>query len=195
MTPAFPVLRWVAVVWLAIWVPSYWRYWGWRNFLQLCDVNVLLTCAGLWWGDALLLSSQAVSAAPFQALWCVDVAGRLLLGRHPFGGSEYMWDRAYPRWVRLLSCFHIVLPVVLLYAVRTVGYDADAWTLQAAITAPVLVASRLLGRGRNVNFTECAPVFNRQIGPAALHVTLAWLIAAVLYGVVHLLLLHLLPPA
>ena len=55
-------VRWISVVWLAVWVPSYAIYWGWANFLHLCDVAVLLTCVGLAYHNALLLSSQAVAS-------------------------------------------------------------------------------------------------------------------------------------
>src|SRR5262245_8672411 len=33
----FPLGKWLAVVWLAVWVPVYANFWGWRNFLALCD--------------------------------------------------------------------------------------------------------------------------------------------------------------
>ncbi len=42
-------------MWLAVWLPAYWRVWGWANFLHLCDVTVILTCVGLWFGNSLLL--------------------------------------------------------------------------------------------------------------------------------------------
>src|SRR5207237_288632 len=58
----FPRLRWAALLWLSLWVPAYASVWGLSNFLHLCDVAVILTCAGLWSGSALLLSSQAVSS-------------------------------------------------------------------------------------------------------------------------------------
>ena len=62
-------------MWLAVWVPSYAFYWGWANFLHLCDVAVLLTCIGFARGDVLLLSSQAVSSLVGDLLWCL-AAGR-----------------------------------------------------------------------------------------------------------------------
>ncbi|MFL5373599.1 MAG: hypothetical protein ACJ78T_06385, partial [Myxococcales bacterium] len=58
----FPRARWAALLWLLVWMPVYASVWGFANFLHLCDVAVILTCAGLWTGSALLLSSQAVSS-------------------------------------------------------------------------------------------------------------------------------------
>src|SRR5260370_41603701 len=58
-TNAFPVLRWVGLLWTVVWLPAYIRFWGWANLLHLCDIAVILGCAGLWWGSSLLISSQA----------------------------------------------------------------------------------------------------------------------------------------
>src|SRR5712672_578226 len=57
-------------------VPSYAIYWGWANFLHLCDVAVFLTCVGLAYNNALLLSSQAVSSLVGALLWCLDAGWR-----------------------------------------------------------------------------------------------------------------------
>ena len=71
---AFPRMRWAAAAWLAVWIPAYASVWGPRNFLLLCDVAVLLTCAGLWLGSPLLLSSQAVSSILADAVWAMDAS-------------------------------------------------------------------------------------------------------------------------
>ncbi len=168
--PAFPILRWVAIGWLVVWTPSYAVVWGWRNFLQLCDIAVFLTAAGLWRGNALLLSSQAISSLVIDGLWTLDVGWRLVTERHLIGGTEYMWKAEHPLAVRLLSLFHAALPVVLLYAVKKVGHDRRALPLQAGLAAAVLVASRLVGNPDvNPNFAFRDPIWHRSWGPAALH--------------------------
>src|SRR2546422_11729373 len=92
-THAFPLLRWFALAWMIVWLPAYTRVWGWSNFLHVCDVAVILTCAGLIFDSPLLLSSQAVSSLLGSVAWCVDAGSRLVMGRHLFGGTEYMWDQ------------------------------------------------------------------------------------------------------
>jgi hypothetical protein len=188
--------RWAALVWLAVWVPTYAATWGWNNFLAYCDVGVLLTCAGLWTGSALLLSSQAVAALPAGLLWAADVAARLATGRHLFGGTEYMWDQRVPLVVRLLSTFHLFLPIILVMALRRTGYHRRALLFQIALTAPLLVGARLLAPGKNLNFAFSDPLLHRQWGPAPLHL-LAMLvgIALVAYLPAHLVLRRLLGPA
>lgn len=58
-----------------------------------------------------------------QVLYTVDLAGRLLLGFHPIGGSEYMFDPTIPLGIRLLSLFHVVTPPLLAWALAQLGYD------------------------------------------------------------------------
>ena len=188
-THAFPVLRWFALAWMIVWLPAYARVWGWSNFLHVCDVAVILTCAGLIFDSPLLLSSQAVSSLLGSVAWCADAGSRLLMGRHLFGGTEYMWDPRYPIGVRLLSLFHVAMPAVLLWALRRTGYDRRALALQAAIAAVLLVTSRLFGPELNLNYSYSDPLLHRAWGPAAAHLAVIWMgMVALLYLPTHLLL-------
>jgi hypothetical protein len=186
--------RWAAVLWMMVWVPAYASTWGWANFLALCDVAVILTCAGLWFRSALLLSSQALPAIMAGVLWAVDVGARLFTGGHLFGGTEYMWDGRVPLLVRLLSLFHVVLPVVLVAALRRTGYDRRGLVLQVGLMVPLMVASRLFTDGKNLNFALSDPLVHRQWGPVPLHL-LAMLVGTTLvaYLPTHLVLARLLP--
>jgi hypothetical protein len=178
----FPRLRWLGLAWLAVWAPSYAIVWGWRNFLQLCDVSVFLTCLGFWRGSPLLLSSQAIGSIVVDGIWALDAGARLFSGRHLIGGTEYMWDETQPLLVRLMSLFHVALPPLLVWSLRKTGYDRRGWVLQAAIAAVLLVASRTFGdSGKNLNFAFKDPFFHRAWGSAPQHLVLTW---AVLVGAV-----------
>jgi len=169
--------RWAAALWLAAWMPAYAAYWGWRNFLALCDMAVIITCVGVWRGSPLLLSTQALPSVMVGALWSADVIGRIAFGKHPFGGTEYMWDARVPLPVRLASLFHVVLPVVLIAALRRVGYDRRALPLQTLITAALLIAARAVSTGKNLNYAFRDPLFGRALGPTPVH------LAAILVGI------------
>ena len=187
--PTFPVLRWVSLLWMAVWFPAYFHFWGWANLLHLCDVAVILSFVGIWWANPLLLSSQAVSSLAAGIFWVLDVGWRLTTGRYLIGGTDYMWDARYPLWVRLLSSFHVGLPLVLLWTLRRVGYDRRALGLQAAIAAVLLIVSRFLSAEINMNYAYRDPVFNRAWGPAPVHLVAAFIIiAGVVYWPTHLLL-------
>lgn len=184
-----PWVRWASLIWLAIWMPVYWRYWGVQNFLHICDITVILTCAGLFWSSPLLLSSQAVASIIADLLWDLDAGWRLFSGHNLLGGIEYMWDTHYALWVRLLSLFHVVWPVLLLCSLRATGYDRRGLALQSAIAAVAMIASRLTNPSLNINYAFRAPIGNRPWGPATVHVALMWLgLVLLIYLPTHLLL-------
>jgi hypothetical protein len=167
----FPAwVRWTALIWLAIWLTIYLKFWGANTFLFLCDIAVILTCLGLFTGNALLLSSQAVSSIVIDTAWLVDIATKLIFNRHLIGGTDYFFDPNHPLWVRLLSCFHVVMPFVLIAALRRTGYDRHALPLQFAIAAAVMIASRFAAPARNINFVYLDPILHREWGPAPIHV-------------------------
>jgi len=185
----FPVLRWFSLLWMVVWLPAYFRVWGWANLLHLCDVAVILTFAGIWLANPLLLSSQAVNSVAAGFLWVLDVGWRLTTGRFLLGGTEYMWDTRYPLSVRLLSTFHIGLPLVLLWTLRKVGYDRRALALQTAIAAVLLLFSRLLSVELNMNYAYRDPLFHRAWGPSPAHLAMIFIpLVALIYWPTHLLL-------
>jgi hypothetical protein len=152
---------------------------------------------GLWTGNPLLLSMQAVSSLVVDLAWDLDLAARGLTGRHLIGGTEYMWDPKWPLWLRALSVFHVLLPPVLIAALRRTGFDRRALPGQAALALVVMVVSRLtLGPDENQNFTWRDPFLDRSWGPAAVHVGLTWtLLVLVVFWPTQALLARWLPPA
>lgn len=145
-------LRLAYTAWFLVWVPVYAVEVGPANFLWLCDVGNFVLLAALWTGSRVLFSSQAVGVVLIQLLWVVDFAGRLLLGFHPLGGTEYMFEPAEPLAVRLLSLFHLWVPIVLLWSVYRLGFDRRAWRLQTAIAWLVLPLSFLHAPELNLNW-------------------------------------------
>ncbi|MBZ5702079.1 MAG: hypothetical protein LAN84_09550 [Acidobacteriia bacterium] len=193
-THPFPVLRWLALLWMALWLPAYAWVWGWANLLLWCDAAVILTCLGLRRGSRLLLSSQAVSTLVAALLWGLDAGWRLALGRHLFGGTEYLWDARYPAWVRLLSLFHVGLPAVLLWTLRKTGYDRRGLAAQSGIAAALLLVSRFVRPELNLNFAFRDPLLHRAWGPGPVHLGVIFLgLLAVAYVPAHLLLRRVFP--
>jgi hypothetical protein len=185
----FPRLRWLLLLWMFIWMPAYARTWGWANFFLLCDVAMFLTVLGVWRANAVLLSSQAVVTLFAGVVWIVDVGWKLVSGRHLYGGTEYMFDPAFPLWVRLLSTFHLWLPLLLLWTLRKTGYDSRGWLWQAVISVPLVAVGRLFEPAKNINFAFTDPLFEHQWGPAPIHVaTICLALIFFVYLPTHLLL-------
>ena len=126
-------LKIVYTVWLAVWVPVYWQSYGPENFLWLCDAANLILGFAIWLESPLLFSSQAVGVLIIQALWIVDVCGRLVFGTHLVGGTEYMFDPEKSIGLRSLSFFHVFVPILLLWAIWRLGYDRRGWKLQMVL--------------------------------------------------------------
>jgi hypothetical protein len=140
---AMRIPLWVKVAWtagVAVWLPVYWRQYGAQNFLYFCDLGNLLIVAALWSESCAIFSWQANTLLLFQTLYVLDLSGAMLVGRHFIGGTEYMFDPAVPRFVRLLSLFHLLMPPLLLWAIWRLGYDPRSWkyaTLETWVVAPV----------------------------------------------------------
>jgi len=140
-------------LWMVVWVPVYWIHNGPANFLWMCDVANFAIGLAFWFESPLLISSQAAGVLLVQILWAVDYFGALLLGSHPIGGTEYMFEAASPLWLRGMSLFHLAVPPLLLWAVRRLGYDRRGWLLQTAIIWCVLPLSFFVADPeRNLNW-------------------------------------------
>jgi hypothetical protein len=123
---------------LCVLVPTYWIYWGARNFLWFSDIALLTTAAALWLESALLASMMTLAIGLPELAWNVDFFGRLLTGRHVLGLSSYMFDARKPPALRALSLFHVGLPIVLVWMVHRLGYDPRALLFQTVVALIVL---------------------------------------------------------
>ncbi len=190
----YPRLRWLALVWLLVYLPSYAMAYGVMNFLFLCNLGVLITALALLIGNQLLVSTQALAAPVIGLVWGLDAGTRLLTGSFLFGGTAYMWDPQYPLFTRFLSLYHLFWPLLVLWCVRTKGYDRRAWKAQSALAAVTLLASRLLTeRELNVNYAYADPFFQLQLGPAPLHLAIVLTaLCGIIYGATHGFLLRVL---
>ncbi len=139
--------------WMLVWVPVYWLENGWTNFLWICDLANFVILAALWSESALLASSQLAGILVIQAVWALDYLGRLALGFHPVGGTEYMFDESRPLWLRAFSLFHLWTVPLLAWMVLRLGHDRRGWLLQAAILVPLFPLGQQLGtREQNLNW-------------------------------------------
>jgi hypothetical protein len=190
----FPRLRWLALAWLAVYLPAYALAYGLANFLFLCNLTVFLAAVGIWTCSRLLLSSQAVAMVFVGVLWTVDLASRLLTGGHLIGGTEYMWDPRWPLFTRLLSLYHAALPALLVAVLRRIGYDRRGYLLQSAIALVVVSAGRLFGPEANINHAFVDPVLKQAWGGALTQVgVIVGALVLVVYPATHLLLVRLCP--
>jgi hypothetical protein len=138
---------------------------------------LLALVPALWLENALLVSMLAVSVVFFEALWNIDFFFRLTTGRSLIGLSAYMFDPRIPLFIRVLSGFHIVLPLLLLWMLHRVGYDQRAFLWQTIVALVVLPLSYLVSNAQeNVNWVYGFGQNPQRILPARLFVILLMLL-------------------
>jgi hypothetical protein len=170
-------------------VPIYWRQYGPANFLWFSDIALMVLVPALWLENALLVSMMAVSVVFFEALWNIDFFFQLVTGKSLIGLSAYMFNPEIPSFIRGLSCFHIVLPLLLLWALYRVGYDQRAFVWQTVVALVVLPLSYLVSNRReNVNWVYGFGQNPQRILPGPVFVILLMLLFPLLvYLPTHLL--------
>lgn len=148
-------LKLAFTAWILGWAPAYALLLGPQNFFWLCNFANFLILAGLWTESRRLLSMQWLAVALVGTLWAVDVGTAWLTGVHPIGGTEYMFDPEHPLTTRLLSLYHLLLPLVAGFAVLRLGYDRRALRWQTGLTWLVIPASYLFTDAeRNINWVH-----------------------------------------
>lgn len=123
------------------------------NFLWFSDIALILTAPALWLESPLLVSMIAVGTLLPEIFWNACFFGQLLTGRRVSGLTDYMFDERLPRYLRALSLFHVVLPMLLLWLIARLGYDGTALPAQTALAWVVLALSYWLTDPKlNVNW-------------------------------------------
>jgi len=154
-------------------VPIYWREYGPANFVWFSDIALLALVPAIWLENALLVSMLAISLVFFEALWNLDFFFRLATGKSLIGLSAYMFDPGIPLFIRGLSSFHIVLPLLLLWLLQRLGYDHRAFLWQTIVALVVLPLSYLVSNAQeNVNWVYGLGENRQRILPAPLFVIL-----------------------
>lgn len=151
-------------VWMLFWVSVVlWAY-GPANFFWLCNVAQFLILYAVWREDRLILSSQAVVVVLIGVIWTADLLLALALGGQSLTGiTVYMFDPDFPLLARIVSLFHVGLPIFVIWLCLRLGYDRRGWWLQCGLAAVLLIAGYLLtDPARNVNYAV-APFHIEQV--------------------------------
>ena len=170
-------LKIVYTIFVCALVPIYWREYGPANFLWFSDIALLALVPALWLENALLVSMLAISVVFFEGIWNADFFFHLATGKPLIGLSAYMFDLRIPLFIRGLSCFHIVLPLLLLWLLHRLGYDQRAFLWQTIVALVVLPLSYLVSNPQeNVNWVYGLGENPQRILPAPLFVFLLMLL-------------------
>jgi hypothetical protein len=166
-SPRIPLsLKLAYTAFVAVHATLNWQAYGPLNFLWFCDIALLTLLVALWTQSSPLASIAAVAILLPMALWAVDLAARIALGHYIFGFAGYMFDRRVPLQIRVLSSFHLWVPVVLLRTLQRLGYDRRALAVQSVFAAVLLIVCRFVSSPPpSHSLHECANI-NWVYGPA-----------------------------
>lgn len=135
-------------------IPVYWKQWGPANFLWFSDIALFITVAALWLESSLLASMMAIGVLIPEIYWNLELIIRLITGYKLAGLTDYMWNTKYPLYLRLLSLFHIILPVLLILLLTRLGYTPSALYYQTVFAWFVLfLCYKLTPPSANINWT------------------------------------------
>ena len=185
---------WIKVAYtlmVAVIVPVYLAYYGPANFLWFSDVALVVTGVALWLENPLLVSMMTVGVLLPELLWNVTLFTRLVTGIRVSGLADYMFDTRIPKWIRALSLFHVVLPVLMLWMLHRLGYDPRALPAQTALAWVILPLTYAVTKPEdNINWVYgpgARP--QRQISPPLYLAFVLILFPLIVYVPTHLLLL------
>jgi hypothetical protein len=142
--PPYLVARLAYTAFVLVLVPAYLGHYGPGNFLWLSDIALFGGLIALWFRLPLLASMQAVAVLVPETTWNVDLLLRLVFDVRLLGMTEYMFMPSIPLSIRLLSLFHVWLPLALVWMVKQFGYDRRALAYQTVAGTVVLIATYVL---------------------------------------------------
>ena len=153
MVPLWLSLTWTVVV-IGILIVYWFRY-GPANYLWFSDIALIGSVVALWLESDLLASTMLIGSLLPELLWNASLVSRLLLGLRITGIVDYMFEPERPLHLKLLSLFHIPMPLILVWLVWVLGYDPRALLIMTAICWIALPLTRAITDPyRNINWVH-----------------------------------------
>ena len=120
-------LKYFFTLFLIILIPVYWYNYGIQNFLWFSDIGLFLTVITVFTGNNLPISMAAVGLIILESIWTLDFFLDLCTKYNLIDLADYMFDIRLPLSLRLLSLFHLMLPIIWIYYLYKKGYDTRAF--------------------------------------------------------------------
>lgn len=154
-TSISPLLKVPYIAFILCMLPTYWHYHGASNLLWGSDIGIIAMLFAVLLRSRAIASVMAVSLLVGEFAWNIDFLGRLFFGVDavPGPGTAYMWDASQPLWLRLISLFHVALPVLLLWGIHRFGYERRALLWGTLFAWVILPISYFIGPEKNINWT------------------------------------------
>ena len=116
------IIKWFLIIFCSILIPIYIYHYGIINFLWFSDIGLLLTLISLVRKNPIYISVASLGFLLFELTWAASFFLELFLDISFFHLTSYMFDVNYPLYLRLLSLFHLFMPVIWFYYLNKWGY-------------------------------------------------------------------------
>lgn len=130
-----------ATVVVGVFVPVYWSQAPSGSFIWFFDIALLATVVALWFEWPLLASMMALAVLLPELAWNIGFFSRLLGAADLFGLATPVFEPAASWGAYVVSLAHVVFPVLLLWVLYRIGYDARALRAQTLLAWTVLALS------------------------------------------------------
>jgi len=186
------IIKILSSLFVSILIPVYWYYYGPQNFLWLSDVGLFLTVLALLMDSRLLMSMAAVGVLAFELIWCFDFLYLIIFGTSKIKLADYMFDSTYSLGLRMLSLFHIVVPIIWLFYLWEYGYDKRAMYYMTILYWLILSLSYFFtDPEKNINWVFLPNMRHIKIGQHAWFIIMLIGFPLLVFWPVHFILLEL----
>jgi hypothetical protein len=147
----FPLwIKFTAILFLCVFIVTNWSNYGLLVFLWFSCIGLIGAVLALWLESRILASMMLLmTIVADEVAWGGDFLFRLLVGWHPLGATRYMFDQRISMFVRAISFYHLVVPVLLVWMVYKLRYDPRAFAAQTLFCTVILMFSYTLSEPAN----------------------------------------------
>src|SRR5262249_10201788 len=117
------VLKIAITLFVLVLLSVYYKNYGWQNFLWLSDIGLFITVGALWLESSFFICIFILMVLPWEIAWNIDFFIQLWTGHTVLDIASYMFDAEKTLFLRGLSLFHVVLPIMWIWYCVKWGYD------------------------------------------------------------------------
>lgn len=155
------ILRFFLTVFLVVLIPTYYNVYGPQNFLWMSDIALFLIVIGLWTRSSLYMSMAAVLTLFLEVFWTIDYFYNLSTGVNLFDIAGYMFDEQYSIFIRGLSLFHLLLPILSLGYMKVWGYHNKALFYSILVLwVNLIICYNFTPASENINWVHHPEVYS-----------------------------------
>lgn len=170
------MIKYPLTVFILVLIPTYIHHYGAINFLWFSDIALFLIFFAIWLESSLLMSIALVLSFFMEMMWTIDFFTNMLFDVNIFDLAGYMFDPANSLFLRGLSLFHLLLPVLPVYYLRQWGYHEKALNYAVVLYWGVVLFCFLCTPvDKNINQVHYPTVQNWEVMSSLTWITL-WMI-------------------